>query len=163
MSASEIVKKVQFVNKEHVLIKNKKSQRSSINHDTSGISNQNGTKRTLVDHFEQTEVSDIGKPYGDPDDYQRIGDDIYLIHSDDSKSPTKDVKEIKEALPDTEKSLTAIIRHLNKEDKDLLNENNKKSQDVVSDDLLSAQKTEEDSFSPNIENMSGPELNLLGA
>ncbi|XP_012557208.2 uncharacterized protein LOC100201718 isoform X1 [Hydra vulgaris] len=126
------------------------------------VNGQNGTKRNLVDHFDQLEVSDIGKPYGDPDDYQRIGDDIYIIRGDERKSSVRDVKTIKEALPDTEKSLTAIIGHLNKEDRELLNEKSSKSQDILSDELFATQKTDEVTFSPNIENISGPELNLLG-
>lgn len=59
----------------------------------------------------------IGKAYGDPDNYQPLGDGVYLLN-DVSKGAK--VKQIKDNLPDTQKSLNEILNNLDEEDSNIL-------------------------------------------
>ena len=63
----------------------------------------------------------VGKPYGDPDTYQSIGDGVYLMNNPiESESSNKNKIKPYKGLPDTAKTLNVIIGNLDSEDKKLL-------------------------------------------
>ena len=88
----------------------------------------------------------MGKAYGDPDMYQSIGDGVYLMNNDGNGLMKDDItngadndinlsegafaashknskmsKRLKTGLPDTQKSISAILGHLSDEDSDIIN------------------------------------------
>lgn len=64
--------------------------------------------------------NNVGKAYGDPDNYQSIGDGVYLLNNPmennniNSKAQTK-TSSLKDKLPDTEKVLNALIKDLDED------------------------------------------------
>ena len=102
------------------------SKRNNINDDINGNNindiNGNDLKSTQesqksysrsLDGFDQK----IGKAYGDPDNYQPLGDGVYLLNDG---SPKSKIKQLKDNLPDTQRSLNEILNNLEEEDSSIL-------------------------------------------
>lgn len=141
--------------------------------------------RQTIDSPVDSYGASIGKAYGDPDNYQAIGDGVFLMNSDSgvgSSSSNNEltaktkIKTIKESLPDTTKTLTTIIGNLDKEDKDIMDETKKRHANVMQSiaiesdapthsDAISAQHNSQQekvlSSENNIEGVEPKEMNLI--